>query len=626
MKAIGIDLGTTNSLVAVVVDGSARALPDDEGRVILPSAVAYADDGSVEVGYTARARAAERPRDTLLSVKRLMGRTKAEADAEGLSTYTLIQDGPVVRIAAGGGEHTPIEVSAEILRALAARARTAMGGAEGEPLRAVITVPAYFDDTQRQATRQAGVLAGLDVMRLLNEPTAAALAYGLDKQKEGRFAVFDLGGGTFDISVLHLIDGVFEVLATGGDTQLGGDDFDRALALALLAEAGVDIETTDAGLRRRAIQAAEAAKIALTDTFEVTIELPLPDGGAHRRLLSRDQYLTYVRSVLDRVARPCKRALADAGVRADELDGVVLVGGSTRSPFVQRYVAELFGQRPLGDIDPDRVVALGAASQADLLSIDSELRLLDHGDVLLLDVTPLSLGLETMGGLAEKVIPRNSQIPASRAQEFTTFQDGQTGMDIHVVQGERELVDDCRSLARFRLTGIPPRPAGAARVRVTFQVDADGILRVSARETSTGVEQAIEVQPSHGLTDAEVETMLQASLDHAEDDVMARMLRTAQVEAERVLMPLTKAMEADADLLTEDEAAVIGEVIADLRAAMKGDDHRKVQDLTETLDKVSGGFAQRRMERALQQGLKDVEVDKLEAEMADAPVGGGAHD
>lgn len=623
MKAIGIDLGTTNSLVAVVEDGRPRALPDADGRVLLPSAVAYHDDGRIEVGHDARAAAAERPRDTLLSVKRLMGRTKAEADAEGLSTYALIQDGPVLRVEAGGGKHTPVEVSAEILRALRERAREALGA---DVTRAVITVPAYFDDTQRQATRQAGLLAGLDVMRLLNEPTAAALAYGLDKRREGRFAVFDLGGGTFDISVLHLVEGVFEVLATGGDTRLGGDDFDREVALALLREAGVDPATLDASLRRRAVAAAEAAKIALTERFEVAAEIPLPGGEVFRRPLSRDQYTTLVRPVLDRVAAPCQRALADAGLRADELDGVVLVGGSTRSPFVQRYVAELFGQKPLGDIDPDQVVALGAASQADLLSVDSELRLLDHGDVLLLDVTPLSLGLETMGGLAEKIIPRNSQIPASRAQEFTTFQDGQTGMDIHVVQGERELVEDCRSLARFRLTGIPPRPAGAARVRVTFQVDADGILRVSARETSTGVEQSIAVEPSHGLTDAEVETMLQASLDHAEDDVMARFLRQARVEAERVLMPLKKAMAQDADLIADDERAVLAEVVADLEAAMAADDHRKIQDLTETLDKVSAGFAQRRMERALKQGLRDVEVEQLEAELADAPVGGGAHD
>ena len=623
MKAIGIDLGTTNSLVAVVEGGRPRALPDAEGRVLLPSAVAYADDGSIEVGHAARDLAAERPRDTLLSVKRLMGRTRAEAEAEGLSTYALVQDGPVLRIEAGGKQHSPVEVSAEILRALRERAQAALGA---NVTRAVITVPAYFDDTQRQATRQAGLLAGLDVMRLLNEPTAAALAYGLDKRREGHFAVFDLGGGTFDISVLHLVDGVFEVLATGGDTRLGGDDFDRTVATALLHEAGVDPATTDARLRRRALTAVEAAKIALTDRFEVTAEIPLPDGGTFRRPLSRDQYLTLVRPVLDRVAAPCHRALADAGLRPDQLDGVVLVGGSTRSPFVQRFVAELFAQKPLVDIDPDQVVALGAASQADLLSADSELRLIDGGDVLLLDVIPLSLGLETMGGLAEKIIPRNSSIPASRAQEFTTFQDDQTGMDIHVVQGERELVDDCRSLARFRLTGIPPRPAGASRVRVTFQVDADGILRVSAREQSSGVEQTIEVAPTHGLTDAEVEAMLQASLDHAEDDVMARLLRQARVEAERVLMPLNKALATDADLLVDDERATIEHVVADLQAALAATDHRAIQDLTETLDKISAGFAQRRMERALKHGLRDVEVEKLEAELADAPVGGGAHD
>ena len=607
MKAIGIDLGTTNSLVAVVTDGTPRALPDEHGRAILPSAVFYGPS-RVIVGYAARDAAADNPQDTLLSFKRLMGRDAHEVAGDALGTYRLEQEAQVLRVVAGDRRVTPVEASSEILKVLAARASAARGGPAA---RAVVTVPAYFDDAQRQATRQAARLAGLHVLRLLNEPTAAALAYGLDKRPEGRFAVFDLGGGTFDISLLHLVDGVFEVLSTGGDTRLGGDDIDLALALTMLAEAGAEVDSASPALKRRAIDAAKFAKEALTDHYETDFALLMDDGRRFSRRLSRDAFDEIARPVLDRIGAPCKQALRDAGLRPEALDGVVLVGGSTRSQAVQRFVTKLFGQRPLADIDPDEVVAMGAAIQADLLSAESELRILDGGDVLLLDVTPLSLGLETMGGVVEKVIHRGSQIPASRAQEFTTFKDGQAAMDIHVLQGERELVDDCRSLARFRLDGIPPAAAGLARVRVSFQVDADGILRVSAEETSTGVAQSVTVQPAHGLTDEQVEEMLQASLDHAEADVFERLLRTARVEAERVLIPLKHAMSDDGDLLDAEERTAIEAAIADLEAAAAGDDHRSVQDLTEILDRVSAGFAQRRMDRALHDGLVDRNVDDI---------------
>mgnify|MGYP001355940977 CR=1 FL=1 len=611
MKAIGIDLGTTNSLVAVVEGGRARALLDEAGDAILPSAVHYHSSGDIVVGKTARENATQYPEETLLSVKRLIGRTKAEAEGSGLHNYVLEQDGSALRIVVGDRRVTPIEVSAEILKSLKSRANDQLGG---EISKAVITVPAYFDDAQRQATRNAGRLAGLEVLRLVNEPTAAALAYGLDKQRQGRFAVFDLGGGTFDISILDLVDGVFEVLSTGGDTQLGGDDFDTIVATWLLEQAGL-LEEANASQRRAAVVAAEAAKKQLTDNFQAELRLNREGQDDFVVQMSRDEYEHLIRPTLERVQAPCRRALGDAGIRPEQLDGVVLVGGSTRSPFVQRYVAEFFEKKPLCDIDPDEVVALGAASQADLLSVDSELRLIDGGDVLLLDVTPLSVGLETMGGLAEKVIPRCSQIPASRSQEFTTYQDGQTAMDIHVVQGERELVADCRSLARFQLIGIPPGPAGQARVRVTFQIDADGILKVGAKDLTSGVEQSVNVEPTHGLTDAEVEGMLQASLDFAEEDVNARFLRTAQVESERALSAIRTALASDADLLTEEENSVIHSVIDDLNTANAGTDHRQIQDLTDLLDRVSSGFAHRRMERALAEGLKDTRVTDLADEL-----------
>lgn len=616
MKAIGIDLGTTNSLVAAVVDGRAQVLLDPAGGALLPSVVTYRDCGRILVGHGAREEAYARPKDTVVSVKRFMGRTAEEAASHGLSTYDFEQDGAVLRILAGGKTRTPVEISADILRELRDRARAQLStDLLDMSAPAVITVPAYFDDTQRQATRDAGRLAGLDVLRLLNEPTAAALAYGLHERAEGKFAVFDLGGGTFDISILQLVDGVFEVLATAGDNELGGDDFDRALAMKLLDEAGIEAAAAGPELRRAAMSAATAAKIALTDALETEVTLPLPDDRTFNRRLARADLDAVVAPVLDRVVAPCRQAMKDAGLRTADLDGVVLVGGSTRMPQVRAFVESLFGRRPLAEHDPDQVVALGAAIQADLLSEHSDLRDVAGEDILLLDITPLSLGLETMGGVSEKIIPRGSKIPVARSQAFTTFADGQTGMDVHVVQGERELVADCRSLARFRLEGIPPKAAGAARVEVTFSIDADGILQVGAREETTGTEQTVRVEPSHGLSDEQVEQMLRDSFDHAQEDVEARALATARVEAQRVLAPLHKAMKADADLLNDDERGTIGAAISELEAAVEAGDSDAINGLVELLDKVSGGFAHRRMERALRAGLADVNVDELEREL-----------
>src|SRR5438132_4794068 len=591
--AVGIDLGTTNSLVAIVLgDDKPRALAVDEGSTLLPSVVHYAESGgpgSVVVGQAARRLAADFPRDTIVSVKRFMGRSSADPETRRLSPYKFAEGSSgVVRFVVDGGRVVnPVEVSAEILRALRNRAEERLGI---KVQQAVITVPAYFDDAQRQATKEAGRLAGLEVLRLLNEPTAAALAYGLDKRSRGMFAVYDLGGGTFDISILQLQEGIFEVKAVGGDSALGGDDFDRALAEILLQGR----EHTPR-LVREAIDAARQAKEELTRA-EVTEVLG--------KRVTRAELEAAIRPLIEKTGVAVRRALKDVG---GKIDGVILVGGSTRVPAVRRYVRELFGMEPLADIDPDEVVALGAAIQANLLTAETP-----QHDVLLLDVAPLSLGLETMGGLVEKLILRNTTIPANATQEFTTFADAQTGMDIHVVQGERELVQDCRSLAKFTLSGIPPLPAGFARVAVTFQVDADGILSVTAKEQLTGVSQSITVKPSHGLTDEEIERMLLASIEHAEEDVQARLLIDNRVEAQRILKAVEKQIDSNGDLLSGEERAEIESAVADLRAAAGGSDHHAIKSHIERLDKVSADFAKRVMDRGIERALKGHSIGEFD--------------
>ena len=600
----GIDLGTTYSLVAVVEDGSPRVLADEGGRVTFPSVVYFGPNGEIDAGHEARDRAGGRVGRTIASAKRFMGRGHAEAQAmEELSPYRFAADseGPVVYFDLGDGQRvTPIQVAAEVLKPLKARAEAALDG----PLQGVvITVPAYFDDAQRQATKDAARIAGLNVLRLLNEPTAAALAYGLDKKKEGMFAVFDMGGGTFDISILRLEDGVFQVLTTGGDSRLGGDDFDRAVAEFFLRELGLSPDQAAPEVAARALAAARSAKEQLTDAAEVTLKI---EGKEFR--LDRPTFDRLVSPVLDRTRGPIRRVLKDTGLDGAELDGVVLVGGSTRVPAVRAFVAKLFGQEPLADLDPDQVVCLGAAVQADMLGGSGP-----RDDVLLLDVLPLSLGIETMGGAAEKILHRNQALPATQAQEFTTYADGQTAVDVHVVQGEREMAGDCRSLARFKLRNIPPMGAGMARIEVTFDVDADGILHVSAEETTTGQRASVEVKPSYGLDDDTVEKMIMDSFEHAEEDVRNRMLTEARVDGQRILVALEGALAADGTLVDPDERKRLDEAMDALRTAMEGEQPHRIQEAMENLDKVSSEFAVRRMNQAISQALTGQKARSLES-------------
>ncbi|MFY1828712.1 Fe-S protein assembly chaperone HscA [Myxococcus fulvus] len=596
-QAVGIDLGTTHSLVAAVTQGKPRCVPVDEGdSLLLPSVVHYGQDGGVVVGVRARALAASHPTDTIASVKRFMGRGPEDAETRKLGHYKFVPGAKVVRFdVAGGNPVTPIEVSGEILRALKRRAEAQFSSKVEQ---AVITVPAYFDDAQRQATKDAGRLAGLEVLRLLNEPTAAALAYGLDKGSQGTFAVYDLGGGTFDISILKLVDGVFEVKSTGGDSALGGDDFDRAIATKVFEALG--ISEPSPSLVAEALASSRKAKEALTDAGEATVTV---DGRTHA--VKRADFDAWIQPLVAKTGLVCRRALKDAGVAAGELDGVILVGGSTRVPAVRRFVAEMFGREPLGDIDPDQVVALGAAVQADLLTNADR-----QDEVLLLDVIPLSLGLETMGGITEKLIQRNSTIPTAAAQVFTTFKDAQTGLDVHVVQGERELVEDNRSLARFTLSGIPPLAAGMARVEVRFQVDADGILSVSAKEQSTGATQSITVKPSHGLTEDEIERMLLDSIEYAEDDIQARQLREQRVDAERVLAEADRQLGEHASLLEAGEKATIDAAIARVRDLAQGNDYLKLKEAVHALDETSRPFIERVMNKAITQVVAGHSVEE----------------
>ncbi|MPW27458.1 Fe-S protein assembly chaperone HscA [Agarivorans sp. B2Z047] len=597
--AVGIDLGTTNSLVATVRSGKAVTLADHSGDTLLPSVVRYHKDG-VEVGKLAKAQAVTDPHNTITSVKRLLGKDSADIDRE-LFPYNF-SDAKTPHIQTVAGDVNPIQVSAEILKSLAARAEESL---QGEPDGVVITVPAYFDDAQRQGTKDAAQLAGLHVLRLLNEPTAAAIAYGLDSGDEGVIAIYDLGGGTFDISILRLSKGVFQVLATGGDSALGGDDFDDALVEWIAEQAQVS-GVRSAQLQRELSRIANQVKVALTDQDSANINLDI-DGINWQGSISRELFDSLIESLVKRTIRACRRALRDAEVELEDVNNVVMVGGSTRVPKVRSDVANFFDKQPLTNIDPDQVVAIGAAIQADTLVGNKK-----DGELLLLDVTPLSLGIETMGGLVEKVIPRNTTIPVARAQEFTTFKDGQTAMAIRAVQGERELVDDCRSLAKFALKGIPPLAAGAAHIRVTFQVDADGLLSVTAMEKSTGVQSSVEVKPSYGLADEEVARMLKDSITNAKHDVTMRMLREQQVEAARFIEDMSAALvESGERLLQDEERLGIEQAMQQLQAIAEGDSVSEIEQAIKYLDSISQDFAARRMDDSIKQALRGQQVDRI---------------